>query len=465
MADMSLSRPITFWIHWRTLVEVLADFSFIVIVIVSAVRWIGAGLPVVINIVLMYALVVSLSMLPINAWLGLYQRVHYRTLNDSRARAVLSLHLAVPVAAAIITVLHLAEVSRDFLEVAAMIGLFGVLTNRVRMAHTLKRPVPRDRVLVYGVGERATMVKEALDRTVDQVEVVGYYPSTSEKVLKVPEEMVLHREGSLMDLAHRLNVDEIVVAVTERRGGAMPLRELLDCKLRGVRVYDLASYFEQTLGQIRLDALYAGWLIFGEGFSQPPLRTIVKRAFDMLFATALLIVAAPVMALAAVLIVVESGLPILYRQERVGLHGRLFNVVKFRSMRTDAEKDGTPRWAVAKDDRVTRVGRIIRKTRIDELPQLFSVLSGDMSLVGPRPERPYFVDQLTKQIPFYAVRHSVKPGVTGWAQVRYHYGASVDDAAQKLQYDLYYVKNHTLMLDLVILFETIEVVLTARGAQ
>jgi lipopolysaccharide/colanic/teichoic acid biosynthesis glycosyltransferase len=143
----------------------------------------------------------------------------------------------------------------------------------------------------------------------------------------------------------------------------------------------------------------------------------------------------------------------------------LFNVVKFRSMRTDAEKDGKPRWAVAKDDRVTRVGRIMRKTRIDELPQLFSVLSGDMSLVGPRPERPYFVDQLTKQIPFYAVRHSVKPGVTGWAQVRYHYGASVDDAAQKLQYDLYYVKNHTLLLDLVILFETVEVVLTARGAQ
>ena len=171
------------------------------------------------------------------------------------------------------------------------------------------------------------------------------------------------------------------------------------------------------------------------------------------------------MLLAALLIVLESGFPIFYRQERVGLHGRLFNVVKFRSMRNDAEKDGKPRWAVAKDDRVTRIGRIIRKTRIDELPQLFSVLSGDMSLVGPRPERPYFVDQLTKQIPFYAVRHSVKPGVTGWAQVRYHYGASVDDAAQKLQYDLYYVKNHTLLLDLVILFETVEVVLTARGAQ
>jgi sugar transferase (PEP-CTERM system associated) len=465
MAEMSLSRPITFWIHWRTLIDVLADFSFIVIVIVTAVRWIGAGLPIDMQLVLTYALIVSLTMLPINAWLGLYQRVHYRTLHDSRARAVLSLHLAVPIAAGIFTLLQLAEVSRDFLEVAAMVGLFGVLTNRVRMAHARRRPLPKDRVLVYGIGERAKMVKEALDQAVDQVEVVGYYPSTAEKVLKVPEEFVLDRERSLVELAHRLKVDEIVVAVMERRGGAMPLRELLDCKLRGVRVYDLASYFEQTLGQIRLDALYAGWLIFGEGFSQPAMRSFVKRVFDLLFALVLLVLAAPVMLLAALLIVIESGFPIFYRQERVGLHGRLFNVVKFRSMRNDAEKDGTPRWAVAKDDRVTRVGRIIRKTRIDELPQLFSVLSGEMSLVGPRPERPYFVDQLTKQIPFYAVRHSVKPGVTGWAQVRYHYGASVDDAAQKLQYDLYYVKNHTLLLDLVILFETVEVVLTARGAQ
>ena len=157
--------------------------------------------------------------------------------------------------------------------------------------------------------------------------------------------------------------------------------------------------------------------------------------------------------------------PFLYLQERVGLNGRLFNVVKFRSMRTDAEQDGQPRWATAQDDRVTRVGRIIRKLRIDELPQLFSVLNGDMSLVGPRPERPYFVDKLTQEIPYFAVRQSVKPGVTGWAQVRYHYGASVEDSAEKLQYDLYYVKNHTLFLDLVILFETVGVVLTAKGAQ
>lgn len=171
------------------------------------------------------------------------------------------------------------------------------------------------------------------------------------------------------------------------------------------------------------------------------------------------------MLIATLAIVIENGFPILYRQERVGLNGRLFKVIKFRSMRNDAEKDGKPVWAKAQDDRVTKVGRIIRKIRVDELPQLFSVLKGDMSLVGPRPERPFFVDQLTKEIPFYAVRHSVKPGVTGWAQVRYHYGATVEDSAEKLQYDLYYVKNHSLFLDLLVLFETVGVVLTGKGAQ
>jgi lipopolysaccharide/colanic/teichoic acid biosynthesis glycosyltransferase len=178
----------------------------------------------------------------------------------------------------------------------------------------------------------------------------------------------------------------------------------------------------------------------------------------------LLVLTLPIMVITGILILLESGGPMLYLQERVGQGGRLFNVIKFRSMRTDAEKDGKPRWASAKDDRITRVGKVIRKIRVDELPQLFSVLSGDMSLVGPRPERPYFVDKLTQEIPYYAVRQSVKPGVTGWAQVRYHYGASVEDSAEKLQYDLYYVKNHTLFLDLVVLFETVGVVVMAKGA-
>jgi len=321
------------------------------------------------------------------------------------------------------------------------------------------------RVLIFGAGPAAKSVEKVLKKFDPDIHIVGFYPSSTDTEISVIEQLVLPREKSLSDTAYALNVNEIIVAVHERRGGILPLRELLDCKLSGVKVVDLSSYFERALGQIRLDSLRVGWLIFGEGFRQGWSRTIVKRLFDIVAASILILLALPVMALTAILIALEDGFPVLYRQERVGLNGRLFNVVKFRSMRRDAESDGKPRWATANDDRTTAVGRIIRKLRIDELPQLFSVLTGDMSLVGPRPERPFFVDQLTRDIPFYAVRHSVKPGVSGWAQVSYHYGASVDDSIQKLQYDLYYVKNHTLFLDLVILFETVGVVLTGKGAQ
>jgi sugar transferase (PEP-CTERM system associated) len=230
-------------------------------------------------------------------------------------------------------------------------------------------------------------------------------------------------------------------------------------------VIDLATHFEQLLGQIHLEAVSAGWLIFGDGFKQGLVRSVVKRLFDIVGSGILLLLSSPVMLVTALLIFIESGRPIFYRQERVGRNGDVFDVIKFRSMRQDAEKDGTPRWAGAGDTRVTRVGKIIRKMRIDELPQLFCVLKGDMSLVGPRPERPYFVERLTLDIPYYALRHGIKPGLTGWAQVRYHYGASIKDAEQKLQYDLYYVKNHSWLLDLIILFETVGVVLTGKGAQ
>jgi exopolysaccharide biosynthesis polyprenyl glycosylphosphotransferase len=206
-------------------------------------------------------------------------------------------------------------------------------------------------------------------------------------------------------------------------------------------------------------------MVLGDGFSQSLLRRIVKRAFDLASSLALLLVAAPLMVITAVCIALESGLPILYRQARVGEGGRIFTLYKFRSMKNDAESDGMPRWADRDDDRTTFVGRIIRKLRIDELPQILNVLKGDMSFVGPRPERPYFVDQLSAQIPYYALRHAVKPGITGWAQVRYPYGASVDDSVEKLQYDLYYVKNHGLFLDLMILIDTVQVVLWGKGAR
>ena len=413
---------------------------------------------------MVYAILFGLVLLAINGLLGLYQRVSIRPITETRARAVLSIYLSIPIAYALYALLPIAAVNRDLIHLSAMSAVFGMLVTRVGAAHAPAAKMLRRRILVFGTGQQALAVKRALDRSDPSAEIIGFFPGSNEDQALVSPNLILSRDRSLTDTARNLNADEIVVALSERRGGSMPMRELLDCKLQGIKVMDLSSHFEQTLGQIRLDSLYAGWLIFGDGFSQGAFRTFVKRLFDIVCASILIILATPVMMLAALLIVLEDGFPLLYRQERVGVNGRLFNVIKFRSMRRDAEKDGKPIWAQAKDNRVTRVGQIIRKLRIDELPQLFSVLNGDMSLVGPRPERPFFVDQLTKEIPFYAVRHSVKPGVTGWAQVRYHYGATVEDSAEKLQYDLYYVKNHSLFLDMVVLFETVGVVLTGKGA-
>lgn len=459
-------RVFNHWLRWRSLAQMLFDFSFVIVGIVIGMMWINNGLPVNHQQVLIFGLLLGAAMLVINSWLGFYQRLNNRSVMESRARAVLSLYLAVPVAYGIFALLPLSGVNQEFLQLSAMSAVFGMLVTRVSAVHTTSAAssILTRRILVFGTGARALGVKRALNKSDPTAEILGFFPSPTEEEIAVPGNQVLSRNHSLTDTAISLKADEIVVALTERRGGSMPLRELLDCKLQGIRVLDLASHFEQTLGQIRLESLYAGWLIFGDGFRQDTLRTLVKRIFDVICASILILLALPMMAVAAIAIVAENGFPILYRQERVGLNGRLFNVIKFRSMRRDAEKDGKPIWATAQDDRVTKVGKIIRKLRIDELPQLFSVLKGDMSLVGPRPERPFFVDQLTKEIPFYAVRHSVKPGVTGWAQVRYHYGATVEDSAEKLQYDLYYVKNHSLFLDLLVLFDTVGVVLTGKGA-
>jgi len=276
---------------------------------------------------------------------------------------------------------------------------------------------------------------------------------------------VIARGSTLEETVRQLGIDEVIVAVRQQRGGVLPLRSLLDCRLNGVQVTDLARYFERVHGQVPIESLKVSWLIYGHGFRQNALRAVVKRCFDLVVSAVLIVLTAPLVLLAVALIAAEGGGPVIYRQERVGHRGRSFTVLKLRSMAQDAEKDGKAAWASANDARITRVGRLIRRTRIDELPQLLNVLKGEMSFVGPRPERPEFVAMLTEQIPFYAVRHSVKPGLTGWAQVRYSYGATVEQSIRKLEYDLYYVKNHTLLLDLVILFETVRVVLLGEGAR
>ena len=445
--------------------QVFLDLGLVVATVVLSIMWQVTDLASGISVAVTCAFLLATGMLAINSGLGFYQRVHNRSLGQSRARAVLSLLLTLMLAYAIFSLLPLGLSDRKLFALTVFGCIAVVLIHRVSAAHSGSQSTVRQRVLIFGTGTRAKLVGRSLKKADPHIDLVGYFAGPNEAVTEVSAWGVLTPDKSLTDIVVDEQVDEIVVALAERRGGSMPLRELLDCKLHGVRVVDIATHFEKTLGQIRLDSVNPGWLIFGEGFNQGLARTLVKRVFDILFAVILIILAAPIMLVTGILILLESGGPMLYLQERVGLNGRTFSVVKFRSMRTDAEIDGKPRWASAGDDRVTRVGRVIRKLRIDELPQLFTVLNGDMSLVGPRPERPYFVDKLTQEIPYYAVRLSVKPGLTGWAQVRYHYGATMEDSAEKLQYDLYYVKNHTWFLDLVILFETVGVVLTGKGAQ
>ncbi|MGD9774261.1 TIGR03013 family XrtA/PEP-CTERM system glycosyltransferase [Diaphorobacter sp.] len=415
---------------------------------------------------LVRGLLMAIGILAVNFALGLYGNMGELTLGQMRARAVLSFLFTLIITAGILLLMPLhSPYQNEPVFFALLLTAAGMLIIRFLGGDLLPAAYQRQRLLIYGTGARARIVGQSLAMSGRDTELVGYFAGLQEKERVVPDSSVIASGQSLAELVRQRGINEIVVALDERRRGSMSLRDLLDCKLSGVRVIDIAVYFEQSLGQIHMDAVSAGWLVFGDGFKQGVVRSAVKWLFDVVGASVLLLLASPVMLLTAILIYLESGGPIFYRQERVGRDGRVFNVVKFRSMRNDAEKDGKPRWATSGDSRITRVGRIIRKMRIDELPQLFCVLKGDMSLVGPRPERPFFVEQLTKDIPYYALRHGIKPGLTGWAQVRYHYGASIEDAAQKLQYDLYYVKNHSWFLDLIILFETVGVVLTGKGAQ
>jgi exopolysaccharide biosynthesis polyprenyl glycosylphosphotransferase len=255
------------------------------------------------------------------------------------------------------------------------------------------------------------------------------------------------------------------VIVADQSEGGPDAAVLLDSKLRGARVLTVTAFCERHLGRIDLETVDAHWLLCAEGFAQGRLTNVLKRAMDIAVSLSLLVLTLPVMLLTALLIKLDSPGPVIYRQRRLGLHGEPFTVCKFRSMRVDAEVGGDPRWAQQKDPRVTRVGKIIRPMRIDELPQLINVLLGEMSMIGPRPERPHFVEQLAQVIPLYRQRAYVKPGITGWAQVNYPYGASVEDAREKLAYDLYYVKNRSLLLDLLILFATVRVILFREGAR
>ncbi|MBI1285450.1 MAG: TIGR03013 family PEP-CTERM/XrtA system glycosyltransferase [Thiobacillus sp.] len=346
------------------------------------------------------------------------------------------------------------------------LALLGILLSRTMFIRWARAGALKTRALVIGTGSRAAHVESLLAQRghASNTQVIGYLPMGGSHHF-VDHARILDTQEPLPELAARLQINEIILAVRDRRGGGMPIQDLLKCKLLGIRILELSSFFERENGHLQLDSMNASWMILAEGFHQGIIRDTVKRLFDLLVSAVMLAISLPIMALTALMIKLESPGPVLYRQERVGQGGRCFTILKFRSMCVDAEKDGKPRWARQNDSRITLTGRFIRRTRIDELPQIFNVFFGDMSFVGPRPERPYFVEDLIQKIPYYGVRHTVKPGITGWAQVRYPYGATDEDAMHKLQYDLYYVKNHSLFLDFMILFQTAQVVLWGKGVR
>ncbi|MDB3935223.1 TIGR03013 family PEP-CTERM/XrtA system glycosyltransferase [Granulosicoccus sp.] len=361
------------------------------------------------------------------------------------------------------------KLGRGVFAIAILIAFFMVGTIRPMFFYYVDRDILKIRVLVLGAGEKAGSIARRMRRRVDRrgFRVVGYVPLATDEGVKSDESLLVDLgETPLLEYSIANNVDEIVVAADQRRG-CLPLEQLLECKVHGLDVIDLLSFFEREQGKLPLDILRPDWLIYSDGFRRGTFRDITKRLFDILASALIILITWPFMLLAVFAIKIEDGLnaPVFYRQVRVGFLGKPFEVLKFRSMTTDAESKGGAQWAVKNDSRVTRAGNFMRNTRIDELPQILNVLAGDMSFVGPRPERPHFVEQLTECIPYYRERHAVKPGITGWAQVCYPYGASLKDSEQKQEFDLYYIKNHTIFLDILILCQTAEVVLFGKGAR
>jgi sugar transferase (PEP-CTERM system associated) len=323
----------------------------------------------------------------------------------------------------------------------------------------------QERVLFVGTGETARRVaRQILDQHEFAYRIIGFIDDDASRVgERIVNPAIVGTPADIERLCAEHHIDRIVVGLSNRRG-KLPVEELLRAKLAGIRVEDATTTYERVTGKILIDDLRPSWLIFSDGFRVSHATRLMKRTIDLTLSMVLAVLALPFMLLTALLVLIEDGRPILYQQERVGENGRTFILSKFRSMRKDAEHGGKPIWAKDGDVRITRIGRFIRKTRLDELPQIYNVVRGDMSFVGPRPERPFFVEQLAKEIPFYQQRHTVKPGITGWAQVKYRYGSSLEDATEKLRYDLYYIKHLSVFFDLTIVFDTVKVVLFRKGA-
>jgi sugar transferase (PEP-CTERM system associated) len=397
--------------------------------------------------------------------LGLYRRTLSGEEYNLLTRICISFGLGILLIVSIYYLLPELYIARSVLVFAIMLAFMGMSFIRYLFYKFANFDRLKRRFLVIGSGQRAQQLISLNEALVHKgFTIVGFLALTDELSV-VDKNLIIAYDQPLIKITEHYKIDEIVIAIHDRRLG-LPFDELLDCKMSGLTIMNIVEFYEREQGIISLANVNPSWLIFCDGFAQGDLRGLKKRMVDLFASILLLSVAWPIMCLTALAIILESGFkdPILYRQVRVGEKNQHFKVLKFRSMKTDAEKNGA-QWAQKNDDRITFVGRFIRACRIDELPQILNVLRGDMSFVGPRPERPEFVEGFNERIPYYQERHRVKPGITGWAQLCYPYGADEHDTIQKLQYDLYYVKNYSLFLDFSILFNTVEVILWGRGAR
>jgi sugar transferase (PEP-CTERM system associated) len=411
---------------------------------------------------LLYAVVMQLSLVA----MGVYQRQAGRFVEVLMLRIASALLLGLVPLAGSYYFAPTFFLGRGVLLLTVLISFILVAGIRAFFRRVIKERTMWPRVLVLGAGKNANLIREAVKaRELKGLNVVAYVVMPGDQRHEIEFDGITLVEP-LVKYVEQKDVDEIVLAMDERRS-ELPVRDLLDCKMSGIDIVDMVSFFERRAGKIRLDLLYPSWLYLSDGFRESMLRRVSKRILDVVIVLFLLPIALPLMLLAASAVFLESGGKgsVLYKQIRVKEDGKPFEIYKFRSMVVDAEQGGVARWASRNDSRITRAGSVLRKGRLDELPQLFNVLKGDMSFVGPRPERPEFVAQLAEKIPYYQERHRVKPGLTGWAQIRYPYGDSEKDALEKLQYDLYYVKNFSIFMDLLILLQTAEVVMLGKGAQ
>jgi len=407
-----------------------------------------------------FALFVELAMIAV----GVYGAESLQSIRYATARLLVAVSLGVIGLSAIYFAIPQISFWRSNLLYAMATTLVLLLMIRLLLGKTLGGQVFKRRIVVLGAGPRAARLKALSKLPGAGFAVVGYV-AMSEANRVIPEAIGRDAIYNLADHVVLLNASEVVLALEERRN-ALPLKDLLRVKTTGVHVNEISTFLERETGRVDLDSVSPSWLIFSDGFSSGRMvSSAFKRLFDIGASTLLLALTLPLILITAILVKLESRGPAFYRQRRVGLYGQGFDVVKLRSMRQDAERPGVAVWAEKDDPRVTRIGRLIRKLRIDELPQCWTVLKGEMSFVGPRPERPQFVDDLDQRLPFYAERHMVKPGITGWAQINYPYGASIEDARQKLEYDLFYAKNYSPFLDILILLQTIRVVLFPEGAR